>query len=116
MTIATWPKWFNSLLHHVRRARDSADFGHADATTPGGTEETPWVEVYTATHRLEAEVIRGRLAAEDIPVVLSGEAIATVYGLTQGPLAQVHILVPEPFVDQALQILQSDEPMQDAST
>lgn len=76
----------------------------------GGDEHTvPWVTVYVAANPLEAEVVRGRLASEDIPVVLRGEAVATVYGLTQGPLAAVDVLVPEPLVDRARQVLASAE-------
>ena len=97
--------WLQSLWGQVRR-------GGARATSVvlrGGKEKTPWEVVYVATNRMEAEVVRGRLESEDIPVVLSGEALGTVFGLATGPLAQVEVLVPAPLAERAHQILAEDE-------
>jgi hypothetical protein len=46
----------------------------------------------------EAEVLRGLLEAQGIPVMLSKEAASTVYGLTAGAFAEIEIFVP---ADQA---------------
>lgn len=80
----------------------------AVAERTGGREEAvPWVVAYVARNALEAEIVRGRLASDDIPVALRGEAIASVYGLTHGPLAEVEVLVPEPLLERAQELLAS---------
>ncbi len=78
---------------------------HSTVRTGGDKTETPWETVYVAANRLEAEVIRGRLESEDIPAVLHGEAAASIYGLTQGPLAQVAVRVPAPLAERARALL-----------
>ena len=104
MTTATL-NWLQSLWGHVR------DEGARTASLVlrRGKEKTPWEVIYVATNRLEAEVIRGRLESEDIPVVLSGEAVATVFGLATGPLAQVEVLVPAPLAERARETLAEQE-------
>lgn len=82
------------------------------AVLHGGKGKTPWEVVYVAANRMEAEVVRGHLEAEDIPVVLSGEAAGTVFGLTTGPLARVEVLVPAPLAERARAVL--DESQQPA--
>lgn len=46
----------------------------------------------------EAEVLRGLLEAQGIPVMVSKEGASTVYGLTVGAFAEIEIFVP---ADQA---------------
>lgn len=67
--------------------------------------ESDWEVVYEAEGPLQAELLRGLLEAQEIPVVLSQEGIGRVYGLTVGPLAVVQILVPGSQVGRARQIL-----------
>ncbi|GAB4521102.1 MAG: hypothetical protein Kow0047_32180 [Anaerolineae bacterium] len=83
------------LLNLWRRAR----------TATGAQIPVPPVEVYRAGNELEAEVIRGRLESEGIPVFLRREAAGPVFGLTVGALAEVRVLVPAPLADKALEIL-----------
>ena len=52
-----------------------------------------WVSVDTVQGRLEAEIIRGMLEAQEIEVRLSQEAGAAIYGLGVGPMAEVEIFV-----------------------
>lgn len=52
-----------------------------------------WVSVDTVQGRLEAEIVRGMLEAQDIEVQLSQEASAAIYGLGVGPMAEVEIFV-----------------------
>jgi hypothetical protein len=44
---------------------------------------------------LEAEMLRGLLEAQGIPVILNQEGAGRAYGLGVGPLGMVQILVPE---------------------
>jgi len=74
-------------------------------TTQGRTEETRWVVVGVNLNPTEAAIIRARLDSEKIPAVVQQEAIGSVFGLTVGPLGSAKVLVPEPFVEKALDIL-----------
>jgi hypothetical protein len=53
------------------------------------------VSIAQASGILEAEIMRGMLAAHGIEAWLSSEAAASVYGLGVGPMAVVHLLVRE---------------------
>jgi hypothetical protein len=67
------------------------------------TEE--YVQVYTANGQLQAEMIRIFLESKGIPAVAYGQSLASVYGLTVGPLSEVKIMVPETQVAEAHQVL-----------
>jgi hypothetical protein len=54
-----------------------------------------WVCVDTLQGRLEAEIVRGMLEAQEIEVQLSQESSAAIYGLGIGPLAEVEVFVRE---------------------
>ncbi|UCH60144.1 MAG: DUF2007 domain-containing protein [Anaerolineales bacterium] len=54
---------------------------------------------------LNAELLRGLLEAQGIPVVLSKEGYAKALGLNVGPLGEVEILVPEDKFTLARQVL-----------
>lgn len=54
---------------------------------------------------MEAQVIKGHLESEGIPVLLSYESIGLVYGLTIDGLGEVRIMVPESMAEQARKIL-----------
>ena len=71
--------------------------------------ESEWEVVYETDGQLQAELLRGLLEAQEIPVVLSQEGIGRVYGLTVGPLAIVQILVPGSKVERARDILRKYE-------
>jgi hypothetical protein len=71
--------------------------------------ETNWEVVYETTGSFLAEILRGLLEAQDIPVVLSQEGIAHVYGITLGTLGRVQILVPTHDLERAQQILEEYE-------
>ena len=53
-----------------------------------------YVEVFSANGQLEADMVRLMLEASDIKVLLRGESVGAVYGLTVGPLGEVKVLVP----------------------
>ncbi|RMF41415.1 MAG: DUF2007 domain-containing protein [Anaerolineae bacterium] len=54
-----------------------------------------WIALTRTEGALEAEILRGLLEANDIPVVLSQEGAASAIGLGIGPLAEVEIFVPQ---------------------
>jgi len=66
-----------------------------------------WVSVITVQGELQAEILRGLLEAQGVPVQLSGEGVARVYGLTAGPLAEVDLLVPETKLLDAQEVIRA---------
>ncbi len=54
---------------------------------------------------LEAEILKGMLEANEIPVYLSGESAGRAIGLGVGPLAAVDIMVLEENLSDAQQML-----------
>jgi len=64
----------------------------------------PLVTVHTANY-MEAQIIKGRLESEGIPVLLSYESAGLVYGLTVNGLGEVKIMVPERLAEEAREIL-----------
>jgi hypothetical protein len=54
---------------------------------------------------MEAQVIKGRLESEGIPVLLSYESAGLVYGITIDGLGEVKIMVPQHLAEQARGIL-----------
>jgi len=72
-----------------------------------------WVQLDVETDPIILSLIEGRLKAEGIPVLISGEALGGIYGLTTGPLAERRILVPSRRLEEAKEILldiKSQEP------
>jgi hypothetical protein len=64
----------------------------------------PLVTVRTAKY-MEAQIIKGRLESEGIPVLLSYESAGLIYGLTVDGLGQVKIMVPQHLAEEAKEIL-----------
>jgi hypothetical protein len=62
------------------------------------------VTVCTSRH-MEAQILKGRLESEGIPVLLSYESAGLVYGLTVNGLGEVRILVPKHLANEAKEIL-----------
>ena len=71
--------------------------------------ESQWEVVYEANGMFQAEMLRGMLEAQEVPVVLSQEGVGRVYGLTVGTLGRVEILVPLSKIMLARQILSEFE-------
>jgi hypothetical protein len=66
---------------------------------------TSWVLIREVAGELQAEILRGLLEANEIPVLLSQEGIGRVYGLSVSTLGRVEILVPSEFVEAAKSIM-----------
>lgn len=62
------------------------------------------VTVRTAKY-MEAQIIKGRLESEGIPVLLSYESAGLVYGLIVDGLGEVKIMVPQHLAEEAKEIL-----------
>jgi len=62
------------------------------------------VTVCTARY-MEAQIIKGRLESEGIPVLLSYESAGLVYGITIDGLGEVKVMVPKRLAEEAKEIL-----------
>ena len=62
------------------------------------------VTVYIAT-QMEAQIIKGRLESECIPVLLNYESAGLVYGITVDGLGEVKVMVPKRLAEEAREIL-----------
>ena len=62
------------------------------------------VSVCTTTY-MEAQVIKGRLESEGIPVLLNYESAGLVYGITVDGLGEVKVMVPKHLATEAKEIL-----------
>ena len=61
--------------------------------------------VYHAHGMLEAEAVKGRLEASDIPAMLDYESLGRTLGITIGGLGDVRILVPSDRAADARELL-----------
>jgi len=64
-----------------------------------------WITLTIPKNPVEAEIIKGKLGAEGIPVFLKKEAIGRIYGITTDGLGEVKVLVPKDLVEKAREIL-----------
>ena len=68
--------------------------------------DNAWEILDTVAGSLQAEIIRGLLEANDIPVILTQEGIGrSVYPVVIGPLANIQILIPQKNIELARQLL-----------
>ena len=68
--------------------------------------EHSWKTIISVQGELQAEVVRGLLEAQGVPVHLSQEGVARAYGLGVGPLSEVDILVPDGYVQAAERVIE----------
>ncbi len=67
------------------------------------------VQVYVTSGLLQAQIIKGKLETNDIPVLLEYESLGPVMGLTVDGLGQVRVLVPEEKAETARALLEESE-------
>jgi hypothetical protein len=67
------------------------------------------VTIRTAKY-LEAQIMKGRLESEGIPVLLSYESAGLIYGITVDGLGEVKIMVPRNLEEEARGILGVEYP------
>ena len=70
-----------------------------------GQNETRWEEVATTSGITTAQILAGRLQSEGIPARAWQESAGQATGLVIGLLGMGHVLVPEEYVERALDIL-----------
>ena len=78
-------------------------------TTPGDKKEVHWVEVAQTFGLAQAHIMAGRLKSEGIPAYAWQEGAGQAAGLVVGLLGAGHVMVPEEFETQALDILSDVE-------
>ena len=64
-----------------------------------------WIILTKIAGELQAELMRGLLEAQGIPVMLAQEGAARAIGITTGPLGEVEIMIPEDKLQDARDIL-----------
>jgi hypothetical protein len=69
-------------------------------------EQPGLVEIYVTSGLLQAEIIKGKLESNGIPVLLQYESLGPVMGLTLNGLGQVRLLVREEQVESARAVLE----------
>jgi hypothetical protein len=62
------------------------------------------VSVYSGNY-LQAQIVKGRLESEGVPVLLRYEGAGLIYGITVDGLGEARVMVPENLVEQAETIL-----------
>jgi hypothetical protein len=98
----------NSLSGWFGRKKLEDESSTSGSTTTGGTREQEPVVVWQAANLMEAQIVVGRLQSEDIPAIMRGEAVGSIYGFTSGGLAETDVLVPAPLADRATEILNTE--------
>ncbi len=72
----------------------------------GEDESAPWVRVITVDNPAQAVITVARLQDEGIPARTQREAVSQAIPVAVGPLAEIHILVPEPMLEKACLFLE----------
>jgi hypothetical protein len=67
--------------------------------------QNEWVVIENVSGDLQAEILRGLLEAQGIPVLLSRESAGRAIGLSVGPLGEVFILVRAGSLQDAQRVL-----------
>ncbi len=67
--------------------------------------------VYVTSGLLTAEVIKAKLEANDIPVLLQYESVGPIYGITVDGLGEVRVMVPAELAPLAREVL-AEEPLE----
>jgi hypothetical protein len=76
-------------------------------------EEARLVQVYVTAGLYQAEIIRGKLETNGVPVLLKYESLGPVMGLTVDGLGQVEVWVPSQLEAQARELLVEDDLLPD---
>jgi hypothetical protein len=72
-------------------------------------DDDQWGRVAVVPGMVRANIIRGRLETEGIPVRLRYEAAGTIYALTLDGLGEVELLVPSGCLERACDILAQED-------
>ncbi len=67
--------------------------------------EENWQIIEEVYGEIQAELLRGLLEAQGVPVILNQEGAGRAYGINVGPLGMVQIMVPVRLIQEANQVL-----------
>jgi len=67
------------------------------------------INIYTTAGQLEGEMIKAFLKSQGIQAEINQESVAKTIGLSAGRLGEVHVLVPENQVSEAVACLRAME-------
>jgi len=67
------------------------------------------VTVYVAQGLMEANIVKGMLESEGIPVALQYDSSSIVFGISIDSLGAVNILVPPEMAEKALSVIKAAE-------
>ena len=81
------------------------DSKNSDEDVARGQKAIRWEEVATTSGITTAQILAGRLQSEGIPARAWQESAGQATGLVVGLLGMGHVVVPEEYVEQALDIL-----------
>ncbi len=80
-------------------------------------DQAKLVQVCVTSGLYQAEIIRGKLQANDIPALLKYESLGPVMGLTVDGLGEVEVWVPQDLAEEARELLEeSSEPPDEETT
>jgi len=74
-----------------------------------GQKEKEWIEVYIATNMVEAQLLKGKFEACDIPVLLKYESAGQLYGITVDGLSEIRLYIPKELEPEANSIMNEFE-------
>ncbi len=69
----------------------------------------PLVKVYESQGIYPAEVVKAKLEANGIPVLLKYESVGQIIGLTVDGLGRVEVHVPSEYAEQAMDLVDEDD-------
>ncbi|NLJ99645.1 MAG: DUF2007 domain-containing protein [Clostridia bacterium] len=75
-----------------------------------------WKKLSISKNQIEADILKGYLESFGIKVMLKNEAVGRIYGLVDGPLAEVEFWVPESQYDHAVGLLEAFNGNQDSNS
>ena len=64
-----------------------------------------WIMVTSVSGEMQAELMRGLLEAQGIPVLLMQESAGRAIGITNSPLGEVEILVSKSNIQDAREVI-----------
>lgn len=67
--------------------------------------EEPWILIDEVYGELQAEILRGLLESQGIPVILNQEGAGRAYGINVGSLGRIELLVPANLSQEARQVI-----------
>ena len=65
-------------------------------------------ELIVVAGMVEAEIIKGKLESNDIPVMLKYEAVGNLFGITMNGLGKVKVMVNARHLDESRELIEED--------